>query len=79
VDIEETDTNGAAAGIKDIHAANPGGLLPHRLEVKPGMPVILIGNIDPNAGFCNGTRMIVELARDTLLQCRIVTGTRART
>ena len=39
------------------------------------MPVILLRNIDADAGLCNGTRLILLEVRDKLLSCRIATGT----
>ncbi|XP_057994333.1 uncharacterized protein LOC131174594 [Hevea brasiliensis] len=35
----------------------PNGLLPHRLELKVNCPIILLRNLDPSNGLCNGTRM----------------------
>ena len=50
-----------------IHRATPGGLPPHCLHLKPGMPVIVLRNIDPDAGVCNGTRLIIREIRNPLL------------
>jgi len=35
------------------------GLPPHKLNIKVGAPVMLLRNIDPARGHCNGTRYIV--------------------
>nr|GEY55448.1 DNA helicase [Tanacetum cinerariifolium] len=35
------------------------GLPPHRLELKVGVPIILLRNLNLTGGLCNGTRMIV--------------------
>ena len=37
-----------------------GSLPPHQLDLKVGSPIMIIRNIDPAAGLCNGTRMIVN-------------------
>ena len=36
------------------------GLSPHVLKLKLGCPVILLRNIDPANGLCNGTRLVVR-------------------
>lgn len=36
------------------------GLPPHQLKFKKGVPVMLLRNIDPTNGLCNGTRLIVD-------------------
>ena len=38
------------------------------LKLKVGVPVIVLRNLDPSSGLCNGTRMIVRrLARNVIL------------
>lgn len=53
------------------------GLPPHNLNLKIGAPVILLRNIDPTRGLCNGTRMmILDIARRTV-KVRITNGSYA--
>ncbi|AQK71292.1 hypothetical protein ZEAMMB73_Zm00001d016611 [Zea mays] len=39
-----------------LNTLTPNGLAPHVLKLKIGCPVILLRNIDPANGLCNGTR-----------------------
>ena len=54
-------------------------LPPHQLKVKEGTVVMCLRNMNPKAGLCNGTRMIVNRIRLRVLECRILTGPDAGT
>jgi ATP-dependent DNA helicase PIF1 len=43
-----------------LNSLTPNGLPPHVLKLKLGCPVILLRNIDPTNGLCNGTRLVVQ-------------------
>ena len=47
---------------------------PHELVLKVNCPVILLRNLDPTSGFCNGTRLICKKFMSNLIQCEISTG-----
>ncbi|XP_057760662.1 uncharacterized protein LOC130981039 [Arachis stenosperma] len=50
------------------------GLLNHSLKLKKDVPIILLRNIDPAGGLCNGTRLIVcDLGRN-VISAEIVSG-----
>ena len=42
-----------------LQQLNTGGLPPALLCLKVGSPVILLRNLDPGEGLCNGTRIVV--------------------
>ena len=43
--------------VEYCNSLNPTALPKHRITVKPGTPVMLLRNLDPSSGLCNGTRM----------------------
>ena len=56
-----------------LNTLKPNGFPQHILDLKPGMPLMLLRNINPRQGLCNGTRMMfVEMVNGKLLKCRIV-------
>lgn len=58
--------------LNGIHAS---GLPPHLLQLKIGMPVILLRNLNAAQGLCNGTRLIVQGIRARrLLEAAVCTG-----
>ena len=38
---------------------NPSGLPPTKLQLKIGAPIILLRNLNPRQGLCNGTRLLI--------------------
>merc|ERR1711954_468800 len=59
--------------IEYLNTLQPNGFPEHILNLKAGMPLMLLRNINPRQGLCNGTRLIYEKTIDSkLLQCRIV-------
>ena len=56
-----------------LNTLRPNGFPQHMLDLKPGMPLMLLRNINPRQGLCNGTRLMFDRMVDNkLLQCRIV-------
>ena len=52
------------------------GIPPHRLQLKVGMPVMLMRNMRSH-GLTNGTRMVIKQILNTLLKCEVATGAMA--
>ncbi|PIA32904.1 hypothetical protein AQUCO_04300089v1 [Aquilegia coerulea] len=50
------------------------GVPNHLLELKVGIPVMLIRNINPSKGLCNGTRLVVTGLEPMLIRATIITG-----
>ena len=53
------------------------GLPPHLLELKIDTPVVLLRNLDPSNGLCNGTRLQVKGITYRMLTCSVLNGPNA--
>ena len=56
----------------------PVGLSPHHLCIEKAMVLMLMLRLTPKKELCNGTRIILIKATNTLLYCRIASGNYAR-
>ena len=63
--------------IEFLHSQKPSGMPPYELILKVGQPVILLRNLDPTIGLCNGTRMVIKKFGEKYIEVQIVAG-RAR-
>ena len=56
-----------------LNTLTPSGMPTHRLFLKQGMPLMLMRNLNPKMGLCNGTRLIfIKIHKNYLLECSIV-------
>jgi ATP-dependent exoDNAse (exonuclease V) alpha subunit len=60
-----------------LNTLTPNGLPPHVLKLKIGCPVILLRNIDPANGLCNGTRLIIWGFQNNTIDAEIMLGQHA--
>ena len=55
----------------------PNGLPPHNLELKVNCPIMLLRNLDPANGLCNGTRMVCRSFCENVIHAEITMGQHA--
>jgi hypothetical protein len=60
-----------------LNSITSNGLLPHELRIKINCPLILLRNLDPCSGLCNGTRLVVRAVDKHIIDAKIVNGTHA--
>ena len=63
-----------AIPIEYLHSLKATGLLPGNLHVKIGCPLILLHNLAPSCGLCNGTWMVLLQISHWVLQVQIMGG-----
>jgi hypothetical protein len=57
-----------------LNSLTPNGLPPHMLKLKINCPIILLRNIDPANGLCNGTRLVVRGFQKNAIDAESVLG-----
>ena len=57
-----------------LNSLTPNGFPPHNLILKPNCPIILLRNIDPPEGLCNGTRLICKSLTNNIIDAVISAG-----
>ncbi|CAL5370135.1 unnamed protein product [Camellia sinensis] len=57
-----------------LNSLDPPGLPAFKVELKVGCPIMLLRNIAPKDGLCNGTRLMVSRCDSRIIEARILTG-----
>lgn len=57
-----------------LHGMNFSGFPNHEVVLKVGAPVVLLRNLDPSIGLCNGTRLTIQRLGSKVIQAKILTG-----
>ncbi|XP_050893330.1 uncharacterized protein LOC127099099 [Lathyrus oleraceus] len=60
-----------------LNSIAQGSLPPHILKIKKGAPLMLLRNLDPRYGLCNGTRLLCHGLFMNMLDVEIPTGSNA--
>uniref|UniRef100_A0A2K1ZIH9 Uncharacterized protein n=1 Tax=Populus trichocarpa TaxID=3694 RepID=A0A2K1ZIH9_POPTR len=70
----ETDIANSLYPTEYINQLEFNGVPSHTLALKIGTPVMLLRNINPSIGLCNGTRLIVTQLSARVIEAQIITG-----
>ena len=57
-----------------LTSLNPPGLSLHLLILKKGMPLILLRNLNPSQGLCNGTKLCLRVVHNYIIEVEIIGG-----
>ena len=72
-DTLENDEDLLRFNTEYLNTLLPNGFPPHILVLKPGMPLMLLRNLNPRQGLCNGSRLVYERSLNSkVLQCKLV-------
>ena len=74
VDSLDTKEEEAAVPIEFLRSQNPSSLPPSKLKLKIGAPIMLLRNLFPAEGLCNGTRLVVTNLYERGLDAVILGG-----
>ncbi|OWZ17965.1 Helitron helicase [Phytophthora megakarya] len=75
-DSVEDDVNGDFFEPEVPHAVNLNSIPPHKLLLKKGIPIMMMRNLNPDLGLCNGTRLRIIDLKDHVIYATIMTGER---
>jgi ATP-dependent DNA helicase PIF1 len=60
-----------------LNSITPNGLPLHEFRIKIICPLILLRNLDPRSGLCNGIHLVVRAVNKQIIDAEIVDGTHA--
>ena len=66
--------DGDSLPVEFLRSINSSSLPPGELNLKVGCPIILLRNLSPSVGLCNGTRMVVTRMSNRVLEARLLGG-----
>ncbi|KAL5709981.1 DNA helicase [Ranunculus cassubicifolius] len=77
-EVDERDpTNPKHIPSEYLNTLDPSGLPPFELKMKVGSPIMLLRNLAPKDGMCNGTRLRVVEVKDHCINAVILNGDKA--
>ncbi|KAG2781315.1 hypothetical protein Pcac1_g8753 [Phytophthora cactorum] len=59
-----------------LHTVNINGIPPHKLTLKKGAPIMMMQNLNPDLGLCNGTYLRIVELKPHVIHATIMTGER---
>ena len=73
--IAPGDDNATRYPVEFLNSLNISGLPPHQLSVKIGAVLMLLRNLSPRDGLCNGTRFLLTCMHRRVLEGIVISGT----
>lgn len=70
--ISDDPNDKANISVETLNSITPSGLPPHSITLKKGSIILLLRNIRPEAGLCNGTRMQVTRLGINSIEAQII-------
>ena len=68
----DNNQDGLRFNVEYLNSRLPNGFPAHALHLKPGLPLILLRNLDPKSGLCNGTKLIFQRCLfNKVLECKL--------
>ncbi|GBN58815.1 hypothetical protein AVEN_7789-1 [Araneus ventricosus] len=58
-----------------LNSLTPTGLPPYELKLKIGCIIMLLRNLAPSKGLCNGTHLIITKLQQNIIQAKSIDGT----
>jgi ATP-dependent DNA helicase PIF1 len=77
VDSIQEEEHVAIYPFEFLNSLNISGIPPHRIILAPGVPIMLLRNLDLRNGHCNGSRYIVRAVKSHVIDAEIAVGSRA--
>jgi hypothetical protein len=74
IDSTIRDSQQANYPTEFLNTLSVSGLPPHKLRLKLGLPIIMLRNLNPNAGLCNGTRLVVKNIHTKFIEATVAIG-----
>jgi ATP-dependent DNA helicase PIF1 len=60
--------------VEFLNSINGNNFPQHKLWLKPGVPIMLLRNLNQRLGLCNGTRLIITSVGEWTLEAKIMNG-----
>ncbi|XP_064637877.1 uncharacterized protein LOC135494057 [Lineus longissimus] len=72
--IDNDNTNQRQYPVEFLNSLCPSGMPPHILKIKKNCPIMLLRNLDPANGHCNGTRYITKSLHSHVIEATVAMG-----
>ena len=68
------DSHQALYPTEFLNTLNISGVPPHKLRLKKSLPIMLLRNINPTNGMCNGSRFYIRNVYSRIIEAEIALG-----